>query len=674
MTIAWTAANSSLLLLLLNAAARALALAAVAGTALSILRVKNISTRLFTWTAVLYAALAIPALGWLLPPLSLPLPALLQGVSIPVRAAPVDVQSATVPLQERIIQPRLQPRMETSPVVPASPSSVDSHPGALSSRTSWKNIGTVIYIVVSLMLLARVGIGLILTNRLVRAAQPVANERLRSAIVQRGNPGNIPLPDVRESSKTSVPVTMGLSRPKILLPTNWREWDEEKLFAVLSHETSHVRRRDPLVQCLALMHRAIFWFSPFAWWLNRHLANLAEQASDEAALNGGADRNLYARTLLAFFEALHVAPHRVWWQGVSMASQGPAEQRLEKILSWKGPVSMNLKNSAICAIVACAIPVLYIAASVSPVSASSRPISGQEPAPAASTAPAPPPTPATPPAHRIAAAPIAGVPIRGVIAGVPAPAPPVAAVAGIPVLPPTPAQSIRGNHHHAGNWYSYGMDEEQRFVIVTGKSDSLTMSGSSEDARHAEKLRKQIPGDFIWFQRDEKSYIIRDQPTIDRARKLWAPQEELGKKQEELGRQQEALGKQQEELGAKMEKVQVKVPDMTAQLDKLRAELKSLNSGATQEQIGKLQSEIGELQSQLGEVQSHAGEQQSKIGEEMGALGEKQGKLGAQQGELGRQQAELAEKATKEMKQLLDDAIKNGTAKPEPGESDGVSL
>ena len=68
-------------------------------------------------------------------------------------------------------------------------------------------------------------------------------------------------------------------------------------------------------------------------------------------------------------------------------------------------------------------------------------------------------------------------------------------------------------------------------MIVTGKSDSLTMSGSSEDARHVEKLRKSIAGDFIWFERDEKSYVIRDQATIDRARAFWAPQEELGKKQ-----------------------------------------------------------------------------------------------------------------------------------------------
>ena len=228
-----------------------------------------------------------------------------------------------------------------------------------------------------------------------------------------------------------------------------------------------------------------------------------------------------------------------------------------------------------------------------------------------------------------------------------------------------PVDPLRDRPLATGIPIAYGYDDEQRFVIVTGKSDSLTMSGSTEDAHHVEKLRKTIPGDFIWFQRDEKSYIIRDQATIDRAQKFWAPQEELGKKQEELGKQQEALGKQQEELGAKMEQVQINVPDMTAELDKLKAELKKLSSGATVEQVGEMQSEIGELQSKIGEIQSQAGDQQSKIGEQMGALGEKQGKLGEQQGELGRQQGELAHEATKKMKALLDEAIAKGIAQLE---------
>ena len=77
------------------------------------------------------------------------------------------------------------------------------------------------------------------------------------------------------------------------------------------------------------------------------------------------------------------------------------------------------------------------------------------------------------------------------------------------------------------------------------------MSGDMDDAHHVEKLRQQFPGDFIWFQRDEKSYIIRDQATIDRARKLFAPEEELSKQEEALleagGRIKQATGGAQRE-------------------------------------------------------------------------------------------------------------------------------
>src|SRR5262249_16315108 len=126
------------------------------------------------------------------------------------------------------------------------------------------------------------------------------------------------------------------------------------------------------------------------------------------------------------------------------------------------------------------------------------------------------------------------------------------AAPAMPAAPSSPVstaieteQTSTRNHSHR-HFYSYGFDDEERFVIISGKTDGFTMSGSAEDARHAERLRKQISGDFIWFQREEKSYIIRDQATVERAQQVWAPQEELGRKQEELGKRQEALGKQQE--------------------------------------------------------------------------------------------------------------------------------
>src|SRR5512140_2695582 len=57
------------------------------------------------------------------------------------------------------------------------------------------------------------------------------------------------------------------------------------------------RRRDPLVEWLALLNRAVFWFHPLAWWLERKLSALAEDACDAAVLRGGHDAHAYSEYL-----------------------------------------------------------------------------------------------------------------------------------------------------------------------------------------------------------------------------------------------------------------------------------------------------------------------------------------------------------------------------------------
>lgn len=645
---------------LMTSAARSCFLAGFAAAALALFRIRSTSLRLFTWTFVLYASLALPLLGWLLPPLQVPAPEFLQHrmtlTTLPPAWHSQSVSTIAGGPAVRIpeIQDSGRPRhalVSTAPVA-------GTHGQSGTTQSSpwpdlaWNVIAAGIYLAVTLLFLGRIAAGVVLTSRLVRNSHPIPEAfPVAKLATQRRL--------LAASDFISVPVTVGAFRPTILLPSDWREWNAAKLSAVLAHELSHVARRDALTQRLSLLYRAIFWFNPLVWWLHQHVATLAEQASDEAALSGGADRAIYARTLLQFFETLQTSAGRIRWEGVSMARAGQAEQRLERILSWKGTVTMNLKKSLAVAILVLAIPVVYLAAAVRPAHWTAAVAMSQKPAPA------PPSAPAAPPVDPVSSvAPIQGVPS---VAPVAPPAPPAP---GEPTGPEDAEIRFSQSHssgtgHGRGFSYAYGFDDEERFVLVSGKSDSFTMSGSSIDARHVEKLKKQIPGDFIWFQRDEKSYIIRDQATVDRARGFWAGSDELGKKQEELGKEQEALGKQQGELGRRMEKVRVDVPDMTADLDRLKAKLQKLGPNATMEQVSELQSEMGELQGKMGEIQSQAGAQQGKLGELQGELGEKQGKLGERQGELGRQQAELAEKATLQMKGLLDEAIKNGTAKPE---------
>jgi beta-lactamase regulating signal transducer with metallopeptidase domain len=747
-------ASSGFLGHIVDPAVRSLALACIASGALALCRAKNVSLRLGVWRIILIVALAMPFLALLMPPLP---------VSVPIAQRFVNLQSpATVEIS---VEPAEDTRATTAPTTTAyaptpvfnysvAPSRnysrpIPASPARARLRMPISRIAVAggIYATVAIFFLVRLILGITLGSRLDRNSRSIDDPHTLARLHFFARAARIhSKPRLAESELLSVPVTFGVKHPSILLPPTWREWEPTELDAVLAHEISHVARRDALTERLSLLHRAIFWFSPLSWWLDRRLAELAEEASDDAALAAGADRTRYAETVLGFFAALEAAPGRVWWQGVAMASAGQAEKRLDRILEWKGSVAMQLKKPVVVIAAFLAIPVVCVTAGFRPTIDSihaTPPQSVQPPAPAVPAPPASAPEPS--------AVPEPPVPSTQAAAPAPAPAPgpgvdpiPMASVSVVPmtqvdphiVIPPmehivsiddvstlhftvkpdvhvssnvvvTPPASIaphvsvrpvislphlavivpqaqQSAQSGRSNTLITGEDDDgQQFVISAGNS-SVVVSGngfsmnSDGESNFVNSLRHNVSGDFIWFIRDGKAYVIRDPDTIKRAMEFFAPAQELGRKQEELGKQQEALGeqqealgKQQEALGEQMEKVHVKIPDMTAQLQKLEAELKKMSDGGTQEDLGRIQEKIGEIQDRIGELQSQAGDQQSQLGEKQGALGEQQGKLGEQQGklgeqqgELGRQQEEASRKAAQQMKKLLDEAVAHGLTKP----------
>src|SRR6266404_3448605 len=124
-----------------------------------------------------------------------------------------------------------------------------------------------VYLVGFCVLVLRLAIGTIHTRRLIRYAA-----------LQDG---------VRTSPLCASPVTVGFFCPMVIFPENWREWEQSKLNSILAHEEEHARRRDSLLQWFALLNRAVFWFHPAAWWLERTLSGLAEEACDNAVLARG---------------------------------------------------------------------------------------------------------------------------------------------------------------------------------------------------------------------------------------------------------------------------------------------------------------------------------------------------------------------------------------------------
>jgi hypothetical protein len=266
--------------LFLECAIRAALLIGGAAIVLYAMRVKAAGARHAVWTAMVLVMLALPLWTAWGPKLSL----------------------------------RLLPPLSEGPANGAYAPAA-TLPGAFSSSAQlspWQVVLLGVYLSGVCLLLIRLGIGTVQARKLVRDA--------------------IPHGSFRTSSRCATPMTVGFLRPSVVLPENWRAWPQAQLEAVLTHENEHARRRDPLVQWLALLNRVLFWFHPAAWWLERHLSSLAEEVCDNVVLARGHNPSEYAEYLLDLARSVARSGSRLNIAGMAMPG-GALPGRIRKIMA-----------------------------------------------------------------------------------------------------------------------------------------------------------------------------------------------------------------------------------------------------------------------------------------------------------------------------------------------------
>jgi bla regulator protein blaR1 len=124
------------------------------------------------------------------------------------------------------------------------------------------------------------------------------------------------------------PLTCGLARPAIVLPSDADRWDEGQLRHALVHEMEHVRRGDTVVQLGARIVCALYWFHPLVWIAWRRLCLESERSCDDAVLYDS-ERTEYAGQLVELAGRLS---GRAWLPGVSMANRSDLSARIAAIL------------------------------------------------------------------------------------------------------------------------------------------------------------------------------------------------------------------------------------------------------------------------------------------------------------------------------------------------------
>jgi hypothetical protein len=100
------------------------------------------------------------------------------------------------------------------------------------------------------------------------------------------------------SHRLEVPTAIGFYKPAIILP----EWllestPAEELKYILLHELAHLRRRDDWTNLAQKILKALLFFLPSVWWIERRLSLDREMACDDAVLAHSGSPRGYAECL-----------------------------------------------------------------------------------------------------------------------------------------------------------------------------------------------------------------------------------------------------------------------------------------------------------------------------------------------------------------------------------------
>ncbi len=195
--------------------------------------------------------------------------------------------------------------------------------------------------------LGRVALGLIQVYRLRKSCSTLDPSSLSleaQRVVEHFHSNSL---SVCVSSRVDVPTAIGFSKPAIVIPA-WLIEDASpaELEHVLLHEVAHLRRHDDWTNLAQKIVKAILFFHPLVWWIERRLTLDREIACDDAVLAQTASPAVYAECLT------HIAEKSFIRRQIALAQAAVSRVRqlsfrLEQILRPDRPASTRLWKPAI---------------------------------------------------------------------------------------------------------------------------------------------------------------------------------------------------------------------------------------------------------------------------------------------------------------------------------------
>ncbi len=141
-------------------------------------------------------------------------------------------------------------------------------------------------------------------------------------------------------------------------------------------------------------------------------------------------------------------------------------------------------------------------------------------------------------------------------------------------------QKVRAIHRSEGG---------DPYALVRAGS-RLDMSGNKVTNADIEGVRHNVQGEFFWFRKDGKEFIVQDPALLERVRQAWAPMEKTGAEMEKHGRE---MGRHGETMGAFGN--QMALAAVTLNREQMEAIGKKMeDAGKPMEALGKKMEVLGE--------------------------------------------------------------------------------
>ena len=178
------------------------------------------------------------------------------------------------------------------------------------SSTIWHTVLFILWATGAVAILAYNGIALLLVKKQINKAECLKD-------------------NIYTSSQVKSPFTLGMIQPKIYLPPDLPETEQEY---IICHERVHIRRKDYLVKNIAFLLTALHWFNPFVWVAFNYMGRDMEMSCDEKVIGkmGEEIKKQYSQSLLNFAQGkCSVAMTPITF------GENSVKQRVSNVLAYK---------------------------------------------------------------------------------------------------------------------------------------------------------------------------------------------------------------------------------------------------------------------------------------------------------------------------------------------------